>query len=114
MNADKTLTNPTTKNDTDMKISDELLKQTCEIMQVLFDEYCEQEGIDESELKNRLQIVRCDLDTSLHIVNVDDERDEKLSITFDTMDGKVVFHVIVDAERFPKTDKYLKELHNGL
>lgn len=114
MSVDKTLTNPTPKNDTDMKISDVLLKQTCEIMQVLFDEYCEQEGIDESELKNRLQIVRCDLDTSLHIVNVDDERDEKLSITFDTKDGKVCFDVVVDAEQFPKTDKYLKDLYNGL
>ena len=81
------------------------LKRQVDIMKTYLYEFCEVNGIEESELKNYLTIVSCPSDFSIMAINVNDDRDIKFGIKSDmeSENGTLFGEFLLTKDKFPKT-----------
>ena len=96
--------------------SDNVIKEQLKLVETYLLEFCEVNGIPESELKNHLVVARCLSDYSVMAVNVDDQRDVKFGTRIKVLhEEKESFEIEIFGEflehkdKFPKTLKRIEE-----
>lgn len=99
---------------------DNVIKEQLKLVETYLLEFCEVNGIPESELKNHLVVTRYLSDNSVMAVNVDDQRDVKFGTRIKVFHEEkepfdVKFEIGVFGEflehkdKFPKTLKRIEE-----
>ena len=113
MSEDRVAKNPTlleTKIETDMKCSEKSIKEATNLVETFLLEFCEVNGISESELKNHLIVKTSPADLSILVINVDDERDVKFGVQI-TEDEEITYDIFGEytdmREKYPKTTKII-------
>lgn len=92
-----------------MKITNDILKRQVNLVETYLLEFCEVNGIQESELKNHLLVASCVPDNSIMAINADDQRDVKFGVKLN-VDSFEIFGEFLDCkDRFPKTLKLIEE-----
>lgn len=102
--------------------SDNVIKEQLKLVETYLLEFCEVNGIPESELENHLVVARCLSDYSVMAVNVDDQRDVKFGTRIkvlheekESFDIEFTFEIEIFGEflehkdKFPKTLKRIEE-----
>lgn len=96
-----------------MKIPNSILKKQIEFVETYLLEFCEVNGVQESELKNRLSVASCVPDNSIMVINSDDQRDikfgVKLGVTKDGSSFEVFGEFLEHKDKFPKTAKLIEQ-----
>ena len=101
---------------------DNVIKEQLKLVETYLLEFCEVNGIPESELKNHLVVARYLSDNSVMAVNVDDQRDVKFGTRIKVLheekepfDIEFTFEIEIFGEflehkdKFPKTLKRIEE-----
>lgn len=92
-----------------MKVSNDILKKQVKFVETYLLEFCEVNGVQESELKNHLVVASCVPDSSIMAINADDQRDVKFGVKSNT-DSFEIFGEFLDCkDKFPKTLKLIEE-----
>lgn len=128
MSRDKVFLKPHTSeiNNKDYTMAfDNVIKEQLKLVETYLLEFCEVNGIPESELKNHLVVERYLSDYSVMAVNVDDQRDVKFGTrikvlheekeSFDiefTLEIEIFGEFLEHKDKFPKTLKRIEE--NGV
>lgn len=97
----------------------EVAKTQTGLIETYLLEYCEVNGIKETELKDHVVIARVVEDNSTNVVNVDDPRDVKIGIRLCTSSlaepANLIYEVygeyIADKDKYPKTTKFLESIN---
>lgn len=96
-----------------MKISNNILKRRVKLVETYLLEFCEVNGVQESEIKNHLAVASCVPDNSILVINSDDQRDikfgVKLGVTKDGSSFEVFGEFLEHKDKFPKTVKLIEE-----
>lgn len=126
MSRDKVFLKPHTSeinNNKDYTMAfDNVIKEQLKLVETYLLEFCEVNGIPESELKNHLVVARYLSDNSVMAVNVDDQRDVKFGTRIkvlheekESFDIEFTFEIEIFGEflehkdKFPKTLKRIEE-----
>lgn len=96
---------------------DNVIKEQLKLVETYLLEFCEVNGIPESELKNHLVVARYLSDNSVMAVNVDDQRDVKFGTRIKVLheekepfDIEFTFEIGVFGEFLEHKDKFPKTL----
>lgn len=88
---------------------DNVIKEQLKLVETYLFEFCEVNGIPESELKNHLVVASCVLDNSIMAINADDQRDVKFGVKSDSGSFEIFGEFIDCKDKFPKTLKLIEE-----
>lgn len=92
-----------------MKITNDILKKQVNLVETYLLEFCEVNGVQESELKNHLVVASCVPDNFIMAINADDQRDVKFGVKLN-VDSFEIFGEFLDCKgKFPKTLKLIEE-----
>lgn len=96
-----------------MKISDNILRRRIKLVETYLLEFCEVNGVQESELKNHLVVASCMPDNCILVINSDDQRDVKFGVKLGATKDGISFEVFGEflehKDKFPKTAKLIEE-----
>lgn len=85
------------------------VKEQVKLVETYLLEFCEVKEVRERELKNHLAVVSCVQDSSIMVINADDERDVKFGIKLHVGSFEIFGEFLDHKDSFPKTLKLIKE-----
>ena len=87
---------------------DSIIKRQVKLVETFLFEFCEVNGIKESDLKNHLLIESCIPDNSIMVINKDDQRDVKFGVRMN-VSFEIFGEFLEYRDKFLKTTKMIAE-----
>lgn len=92
-----------------MKTSNDILKRQVKLVETYLLEFCEVNGIPESELKSHLVVASCVPDNFIMAIDADDQRDVKFGVKVSAGSFGIFGEFLDYKDKFPKTLKLIEE-----
>lgn len=91
-----------------MESIDSIIKRQVKLVETFLFEFCEVNGIKESDLKNHLLIESCIPDNSIMVIDKDDQRDIKFGVRVN-VSLEIFGEFLEHKDKFLKTAKMIEE-----